>query len=168
MCGEVPRGCYTIDVAVHLTANQTNLVVPLPRKLEHVEQIWLTEYQLVAAGGVGLYRLDLKNMLKHTQVSNAAGDGFCFAVDNTTVAHTVYTKPRTMTVDGQMQVLELNLTVRDVSTGAIVVPTYTNATFFLTFICRQPGWDPDQRIRDTVLDNPLAAQRQFSTRAPFI
>ena len=166
MCGEVPKGHYAIDVVVHLQNNQTTVKVPLTRKLEWVTEVWLTEYQVDTAGAVGAYRLGLGNMLKQQQISNVPGDGFVFAVDATTVTHVVYQKPRKVTVDNRGWELALDVSVRNVTNGAIEIPTYSSATFFLTFILKDPSWSPELEL---FIDKSLPQNTtgQFSTRAPF-
>ncbi len=166
MCGEVPPGHYKIDVVVHLGTNESTIKIPLQRKMEWVREIWLTEYQVINSPTIGLFRIALSDALTEQSVTNATGHGMCFAVDNTVVSHNVYEKPRIVTVENRGQLIELDVKVRDVSTGAVVVPTFTNATFFFTFVMKDPLWNPDEIIAQDIR-LPQNAAGQFSTRAPF-
>ena len=166
MCGEVPAGHYAIDVVVHLAANQTNVVIPLPRKMEWLSEIWLNEYQVIGSPSIGLFRLNLKNLLQQQEVTNAVGEGYCVLVDSTVVSHIVYQKPRVVTVNKRGQVHQLEVNLQDVTGNALAVPTFTSATFMFTFIMRDPHWSPEHTIAgDKLL--PQNAAGQFSTRAPF-
>ena len=166
MCGEVPKGHYSVEVVVHLDANQTRVKVPLSRKLEYVKEVRLTEFQIGTPNATGLYRLGFGSRLQPRLVTNAIGEGFCIAVDNTTTVHTVFTNPRVVSVERLGQVLELDITLTNVTNFTQVLPTFTDATFWLTFICEEPMWNADLVIQK---DLQLAqnAAGQFSTRAPF-
>lgn len=166
MCGEVPKGHYKTDVVVHLQNNQTTVKIPITRKLEWVKEVWLTEFQITNPGNIGVYRVDLGDMLRQQEVGNITGKGFTFVVDSTVITHTVFERPRMVTSDKRGQILELDVTVQDVTTGNVVVPTFDTATFFLTFVMRDPNWSPElEQFIDRNL--PQNAAGQFSTRAPF-
>ena len=166
MCGEVPKGHYKIDLTIHLTANQTTVTIPLPRKFEWTKEMWVNEYMVVGAP-VGLYRIDFGNMQKEQEVTNTVSSGYSFAVDNVAIAHTIYDRPRIITTDRRGQFTQVQCTITNVTAGNVAtVPTFTTATFFLSVIMREPLWTPDvYAIEDR--EQPLNAQGQFSTRAPF-
>lgn len=166
MCGEIPNGHYKIDVTVHLSTNQTDAIILLPRKFEWTREMWINELMIVG-GPVGLLRIDFGGMQREQEVTNALGSGYSFVVDNAVVAHTVYDRPRIVTVDHRGQFSQIQVSIRNVTNNVLTIPTFTNATFLLSFIMKDVAWiQPEMvAIQDRLV--PQSAAGQFSTRAPF-
>ena len=167
MCGDIPKGCYAKDVTVVFNTNQTRVRLPLPYRFENVKQIRLREAFIRGAGGAGLWRLQVNpDQIAH-EVSNASGEGSVIGVDNTTVSHTIFTNPRTITDAGRGSIIDCVCSIVEVSgTGVVSSPTFTQAFFVLQFIMEVPFFDVEATIqRDR--QNPLENRGQFSTKAPF-
>ncbi len=169
MCGEIPVGHFKIDVIVHFNANESSVVVPLQRQLEHIREVRLNEYCIVAPNGgavtPNIWRLSLGAMLTEDMVTNVVGSGYCFVVDNAVCTHVHYDNPRLFTTNSRGYIRDLQVKLSTVSVSEAPA-TFTEATFFLSFVCKDPLWSPEAVIaKDLAL--PQNAMGQFSTRAPF-
>ena len=164
-----PHGHYTLEVVVHFSANQAQVIVPLPRRIEELRSVYVREVSVAGATVLpNLWRLSLSTQLDDDIVTNAPGQGFVFNIKNATLSSTVYDDPRLFTTKCRGYLSELSCSLRRLNAaGTMEPPAFDSASFHLVFVCKHSTWDPDRAVQNTI-NEPLNAQGQFSTRAPFI
>ena len=141
MCGDLKPWQYAHTVVIRMETNGAPITVNLGRPLEHVDEVWLTEYAVRGApAGSDLWRFNfLGNNMPEEVSTNAGGRGHCIMVTPTGDKHQVYDQARVISLAQKQYLNTLTVELRD-STGANV--TFTSATIFLTFICNKPHWSP--------------------------
>lgn len=171
----VPAGHYRVDVVVYLTTNQNDTTIALTKKLEHVAQVWINEYEVLTPNGGAIapctWRLILgDNGFTECAYTNAPGRGFPLIVDNASIVHVVYDTPRVISNTWKGTVNELRVQVQAVTNSGATVTvapaTFVQATFMLSFICK----DATTSIERTMLEDrslPQSAYGQYVTRAPW-
>lgn len=134
--------CFvTNEVAVRLGANQITAHVDLGKKLEHIIELRIDEYAVRTPNGgavtPSLWRLWIKGFYPEI-TTNANGRGYPIVIDNATLTHVVYTRPRVMSTQNNGEMNHLDIEIRDENGAAV---TFDDATFYLTFVTTTPGYD---------------------------
>lgn len=121
-----------------------DIIVPLERQLENLQEIWLTEYmvdndQTPAANN--MWRIDISpDGFECEQTSNAKGRGHCILIaDMTNPYHHSYDTPRVMSLCNKKGVSSFRVRIVD-EFGALV--SFTSVTLMLTFVTLRQGWSP--------------------------
>ncbi len=167
MCGETKPWQWKHDVVVRLTSPATNpsnsnatggtftlnaasVTVPLMQPLDMIEEVWLTEYQVLPSAGsppTDMWRLSfLRSNLCDSTSCNAAGTGVPFMVFLGGPTHHTYNNPRRLSLTAKSGGLT-SLAV-DVTDELGQPVAFTSMTFFLTFVMRKRDWDASQALRN--------------------
>lgn len=158
---ELKKGFYRVDACLRFGTNETNIILPLSMRLEDVVEMTLYEYSIVAPNGgaiePSLWRLSFPDLLIASHISNF-GQGHPFVIDNAVCTHVVYDTPRTVSVTHKGWLNSLR--VQMYSNG--VAPTFTSATFFISFLCRDKQWIPTDHRTDR--EFPQFPHIQFAGR----
>lgn len=169
MCGEIPPGHFGHTVCIRLLNNNPRAIVSLGKQLEHIVEIRLDEYAVTNPNGgaisPSLWTLRFENYHFYAyQTTNAGGKtGHRLVIDNAAATHIVYDRPRILSHENEGKLNKVQLEVTD-ETGADV--TFTDATFFITFVCKIPHWTAEEQLEDDAT-NPRNANLPFSTRPRF-
>jgi hypothetical protein len=165
MCGDLKPWQYRHDVVVRMTQPVTlpstggnvqlvpaSALVPLMQPLDSIEEVWLTEYQVVQAITLptlsDMWRLSfLRSNLVDATSCNSSGTGVPFSVDiGSLVTHRIYDNPRKLSLthkSGGITALAVDVTDEY---GAPV--SFGTMTFYLSFIMRKKDWNPEQVMRN--------------------
>lgn len=139
---DVESGAYAQELVVQLSQNQSVAQIQFPHRFEHVKRIELLEICVRGAATVGTWRVNLaSSSLQDAQHTNMLGNGYVFIVDNTTLSHTEYNFPRTVSTCpvGFLNALTVSLQRVDPNASPQVVTTnFTEAVFFFRVVCRDP------------------------------
>lgn len=127
----------THEVAIRLTANRSK--VSLGKKLEHVTEIRLDEYAINTPGAVStMWRLDFGQGIFSELTSNATGLGYPIVVDNATLTHVLYERPRVVSTQQFGEMNTINVNIVDGSGAAV---TFTDMVLYLSFVCQVPEYN---------------------------
>ena len=162
---DIKRGYYRVDAALRFETNQNSVTITLPQRLEHVVEMHINEYIVRTPNGGALtpdiWKMTFPDMITPNHISNM-GTGYPFAIDNATLTHVVYDTPRvvSLTNKGWITTLRVELT-------ALNGPAqFADATFWISFICKNGSWDPAQ-IMAADIATPKIPSFPFDGRQPW-
>lgn len=129
------------------------VTVPLSRMLEHVQEVWLTEYSVrnptSTAPGSDLWRVNLINSNLVADVNtNAAGSGHCIVVPQFAAGdqHKIYDTPRVFSIANRSALTSIEVEVTD-EFGRDV--SFEQMSIFLTIVTRNPEWSVQQVVANS-------------------
>ena len=155
MCGDLKQGQTAHFVCVRLDANETDVRIQLGRRLEHVSEVFCTQYCVVGGNGANtVWNLEFKGNLYVAQTSNKNSGTWQFPVPDSTYFHLDYNRPQLISNQRELTMENLTLQVRD---GSGAAPTFTEAVFYFTIICDDPSWSAS-RVMATRMLEPRNAQ----------
>ncbi len=141
------------DDAPAVGTRYNRVIVPLSRMLEHVQEVWLTEYSIrfpdSAAPISDLWRVNLihSNLVADVN-TNAAGSGHCIAVPNLGEGdvHVVYDTPRVFSMCNRSALTSIEVEVVDEFGRDVIFDTMS---IFLTIVTRNPEWSVQQVVANS-------------------
>ncbi len=171
MCGEIPKGHYGKDVVLHFETNNNFARLDFPYTFEHITEIRINEITIVDPNAglavPNLWRIEFTPLMETVQVCTAGGAGYAFNINSATISHVSYDRPRVVSVNNRAQMSSISGRLVTVSpVGVVGDPVFTDATFNLTFIMKNPTWVPE-KIMALDKTEPLYNRGINSTRARF-
>ena len=134
----------THEVVARLGANGVNARIDIGKKLEHIVELRLDEYAIRTPNGgavtPSLWRLWFKGRFYEEATTNANGRGYPIVIDNATLTHVVYTRPRVISTQANGEMNHLEFEIRDENGAAV---TFADATFYFTFVTVEPDVSVD-------------------------
>lgn len=164
MCGDLKPGETAAQFVLHFTTNQSHLRLPINTRLEHVVELRLTDYSIVAPNGgaavPNLWRFQIVG-LQEFETNSSGGQGFAICIQDKDLTFVHYDNPRVISKSnaGYLNTLDCVLT-----TYLGVPASFTEATFFITVVMRDTKYRPQQYITDDK-QTPNFPSLQFDTRA---
>jgi hypothetical protein len=141
------------DVTVALGANENAARVSLGKRLEHIREVHLNEYAIRNPNGGAVnpsrWRIYFHGDFYDESTTNGRGKGYTFIVDNATLTHVIYTRPRVISRANKGIASYLQFEIKD-ENGVDV--TFDEATFYLSFVCEIPTTSLQQIERDHEMD----------------
>jgi hypothetical protein len=124
MCGEIPEGCSAHTVSVRLLANQNRVTVRFNRQFKRVKSVWLDEYvvRLPTGGAVNpsFFLLKFGDHLATDHINNLDRAGYPIAINNSTLTHVVYQRPRVISAQEHGGLSSFQIEVQTPTAGAAV------------------------------------------------
>lgn len=166
MCGDLPAGHKKYTVCMRLGANADTGRVFIVGKIDNVKEVWLEEYAIRDPNGAAvtpsLWKLNMGGFGTHVETSSGAGTGYPLVIDNASLTHVVFTRPRVMSIDGKAAVTSFEYSLTDADTGAAA--TFLDATFYVSFIYEIEGWS-EKKAMKVHFDNNFS-QLNHGSRVP--
>lgn len=171
MCGEIPNGHWAKDVVLHFTVGNSLALLNLDTTLDHIVEIRVNEICVEEPNGgtisPNMWRVQLGPNLETNEASNAGGYGWAFNIDDAVVTHTVFDRPRVITLNnrGKLNIINARMFSID-ENNRVTNATFKSATLHLTFVMKKALWVPEVFLEED-RTFPLNARGEKSTKATF-
>ena len=143
----------THDVVIALGNDENTGRFSMGKRIEYIKEVHLNEYAIENPNGGAIaphrWRIWFHGDFFSEPTTNMKGRGYPFIVDNATMTHVVYTRPRVISRTGKGMLSWLQFEIKD-ENGLDV--TFDSATFYLSFVCQVPQGSVDQVVYDHEID----------------
>ena len=141
------------DVTIALGANENSTRVSLGKRLEYIKEVHLNEYAVRNPNGGSVdpsrWRIFFRGDFYDESTGNGRGKGYTFIIDNATLTHVIYTRPRVISRSGKGMCSWLQFEIKDENGNDV---TFDEATFYLSFVCEVPRLSVDRVKLDHEID----------------
>lgn len=137
------------DVVLRLGQNEASGRVSVGKQLADIIEVRIDEYAVRNPNGgavtPSLWRLWFHDDFYQEPTTNARGRGYPIVIDNATVTHVVYTRPRVISRKQKEMLNWLQYEIRDENNNLV---TFDDATFYLSFVTRAADWSEQQVMQE--------------------